>query len=220
MKFDRDKHHRHSIRLRGFDYSQPSAYFITICTWQRECLFGDVRDGVMVLNDAGLVVQNIWGKLPDYYPGIFIDAFVIMPNHIHGILRIHDQYAHGPVGARFIAPSNGSGPILESRRGAIYRAHSARRANLGQDAILGQGAINRAPTVGDIIRLFKAKCTFGINALRQTRGTSVWQRNYWERIVRDDQEYRALCEYIKQNPAQWQQDSLYSSDERQQIAKS
>src|SRR3990172_7834035 len=86
MRYDAEKHHRRSIRLRGYDYAQAGAYFVTICTQNRECLFGEVVDGQMVLNDPGKILESVWSELPDHYPGVDVDAFVIMPNHIHGIV--------------------------------------------------------------------------------------------------------------------------------------
>ncbi len=81
-------HHRRSIRLKGYDYSQPGAYFLTLCTQDRKCLYGEIVDDKMCLNDAGQMVQTVWNEIPAYYPGIDIDAFMIMPNHIHGIIKI------------------------------------------------------------------------------------------------------------------------------------
>lgn len=97
MKYDPEKHHRRSVRLRGYDYSQAGAYFVTICTQNRECLFGDMVDGEMRLNDAGRVVHGVWNDLPDHYAGVKLDAFVVMPNHVHGIIVI--------VGAGYPAPT-------------------------------------------------------------------------------------------------------------------
>ena len=88
MKYDPDKHHRRSIRLKGYDYSQAGAYFVTICTQDRECLFGDVVDGEMRLNDAGQMVHRIWNDLSVKYPDIEMDEFVVMPNHVHGIIML------------------------------------------------------------------------------------------------------------------------------------
>jgi len=88
MKFNPDIHHRHSIRLKEFDYSNTGSYFVTICTQQRNCLFGTITDGKMELNDAGRLIKKVWLELPLYYPNIDIDAFVVMPNHIHGIIIV------------------------------------------------------------------------------------------------------------------------------------
>src|SRR6056297_3244370 len=88
MKYNSDIHHRRSIRLKEYDYSRAGAYFVTICTQNRECLFGGIVNGEMVSNDAGRMVQTVWDEIPLHYPGIEIDAFVVMPNHIHGIVVI------------------------------------------------------------------------------------------------------------------------------------
>ena len=103
MKYNPATHHRKSIRLRGYDYSQAGAYFVTVCIQNRECLFGDIVDGEMVLNDAGCFVQNVWNDLPNHYPHVELDHFIIMPNHFHGIVVITyhiDKSGHrGGVGA-------------------------------------------------------------------------------------------------------------------------
>ena len=88
MTSDPAKHRRRSIRLKGYDYSQEGAYFVTVCTQNRECRFGNVVNGEMVLNDAGRMVQTVWDQIPDNYPGIKTDAFVVMPNHVHGIIIV------------------------------------------------------------------------------------------------------------------------------------
>ena len=97
--FNPDIHHRRSIRLRNYDYSQAGAYFMTLCTQKRECLFGAVVGDSMRLNETGCMVQNIWDALPDHFAGVILDAFVVMPNHIHGVIILNT------VGARFIAPN-------------------------------------------------------------------------------------------------------------------
>ncbi|MBI5436046.1 MAG: transposase [Nitrosomonadales bacterium] len=173
--FNPDIHHRRSIRLRGYDYSQAGAYFITLCTQKRECLFGGVMGDVMQLNDVGRLVRNVWDMLPDHYAGVTLDTFVVMPNHIHGIVMLND------VGAQFIAPNNDDGAI-------------------------NRGTINRAPTIGEIIRAFKARCTHGINQLRSVQGVSIWQRNYYEHIIRDESSLQEIREYITNNPVQWAND--------------
>ena len=169
--FNQHIHHRRSLRLRGYDYSQAGAYFITLCAQKKKCLFGAVVGDGMRLNDVGHIVQDVWDVLPKNYAGVTLDAFVVMPNHIHGIIVL------GDVGARFIAPNN-------------------------EDAT-NQGAMNRAPTLGEIVRAFKARCTHGINQLRGVRGKQVWQRNYYEHVIRDESSLQEILEYIANNPAQW-----------------
>jgi hypothetical protein len=110
MSYNPDIHQRRSIRLKGYDYATPGAYFVTVCTHERECLFGDIVDGVMRLNEAGRMVNTVWDEIPAHYPGIDVDAFIVMPNHIHGIVAIVGAAPRGRPGPE---PSNvtvGAGP--------------------------------------------------------------------------------------------------------------
>jgi REP element-mobilizing transposase RayT len=91
MRYDPKEHHRRSIRLRDYDYAQAGAYFVTVCAEGHTCLFGDVIDDEMRLNDAGRMVQAVWNELPDHYPGVETDAFVVMPNHVHAIIVLAAQ---------------------------------------------------------------------------------------------------------------------------------
>jgi REP element-mobilizing transposase RayT len=147
VKFDPQKHHRRSIRLKDYDYSQPGAYFVTMVTWQRRVLFGDVVDGEMLLNDFGKVVSEKWQWLEIQYDYIELGAWVVMPNHFHGILMIHE---------------NGRG----GSRSALT-------------------PIKRKP-LGGLIGAFKTVSTKQINMIRNTEGQPLWQRNYYEHIIRDD----------------------------------
>jgi putative transposase len=179
-----ERHHRRSIRLKGYDYSSDGAYFVTICTKNRECLFGDVADGEMRMNDAGRMVQSAWEALPERYPGAGIDAWIVMPNHVHGIITINDPVVVG------------AGP----------RARPKHRAVTGQP----QGV---APTYSlpDVVHRLKSLTTTryrqGVLKMgwRPFAGT-VWQRNYYERVIRDADEMNRIREYIATNPAHWAQD--------------
>ena len=120
MAYDQDRHHRRSIRLKGYDYTQAGAYFVTICTHERKCLFGDIVDGNMILNDAGRFAEKCWTEIPAHFPHVALDEFVIMPNHIHGILCIGDavgakdfspEQAHHPVGAKNVLPEQTRHPV-------------------------------------------------------------------------------------------------------------
>lgn len=181
MTFDPDIRHRRSIRLKGYDYSEAGASFVTICTQGMEYLFGDIGDNEMRLNDAGTMVRDLWHKIPDHFPHTDIDEFVVMPNHVHGIIVI--------VGAQFIAPFDCDAINNNKNQG-----------------VMKQGAINRAPTVGEIVRAFKARCTHAINQIRNTPRRPVWQRNYYEHIIRNEEEMNRIREYIIDNPARWAED--------------
>ena len=159
MPYDPDRHHRRSIRLPGHDYAGGGSYFVTICTQGRECLFGDAIDGNVVLLPFGQIVAQEWRTSAAVRPTLRLDAFVVMPNHVHGIVTIVDEN----VGAHSDAP----------RRGALLRAPTS-------------GAVTRPPrTIGAFVGAFKGAVTRRINALRDTAGSPVWQRNYYEHVIRD-----------------------------------
>jgi len=170
MKFDPQKHHRRSIRLKGYDYSQAGAYFITIVAYQRECVFGEVVNGEMQLNDFGKIVDVTWQWLENQYPYVELGARVVMPNHSHVILIIRNE-----------------------RRGGSRTAPT-------------KGPIKRKP-LGRLIGAFKTVSTKQINLLRGTEGQTVWQRNYYERIIRDEREMDRIYRYIESNPSQWADDN-------------
>lgn len=175
-KYNPDKHHRRSIRLKGYDYSQAGAYFVTICTKNRQCLFGNVVNGEMIFNDAGQIARKCWLEIPDHYPNAILDEFVIMPNHIHGIIIIN-------VGA------NNNSPLQN---------HSAVQSSPFQSP---------SKTIGSIIRGFKIGVTKWFR--QNTDVYDVWQRNYYEHIIRNDDELNTIRQYIIDNPLKWQEDENY-----------
>ncbi len=188
MRYDPDKHHRRSIRLRGYDYAWPGAYFVTIVTQGRECLFGDVVGDAMQLNKAGHAVLEVWGGLPDRFPAVQLDAFVVMPNHVHAIVII--------VGAG-IAP-----PRVPDREGAAPRDKGEGAASRGDH----EGAASSAPTLGDVMRAFKSLSALSVNRLVGRSGQPLWQRNYFEHVVRDEADLDRARRYIEANPQRWAED--------------
>jgi len=176
MAANRNKHYRRSIRLQGFDYSQAGAYFVTICTQERACLFGEVLDGDMRLNDAGGVVEQCWLAIPIHFPDVVLDAVVVMPNHVHGIVITIDR----AVGAKKFSPLRGENAEVRTP--------------------------NRSPskTIGSIVRGFKIGVT---KWFRESRGKEkVWQRNYYEHIIRNEEALSRIRQYIENNPMQWAYD--------------
>ncbi len=171
------KHRRRSLRLKEYDYTQAGAYFITICTQGRACLFGEVVDGSMCWNAAGQLAAIMWTDMSVRFPGIDLDAFVVMPNHVHGIIVLPDRAI---VGA----------PRVGARERAATRA---------------------APTVGDVVGAFKSLFTVQyIRGVKENRWQAfdrrVWQRNYYEHIIRDETELARLRRYIDENPLRWEFD--------------
>ena len=183
MRYNPDKHHRQSIRLKGYDYSQEGAYLITICCYNRRCLFGEIYRGKMYLNGYGKIVETEWLKTGKIRHNVELDEYVIMPNHVHGIIYITDV-----VGAHCNVPLQG---------------HAQRNIS-AQTERFGKSTHNSIPT---IIKLFKSTVTKQINQLRSTPGLSVWQRNYYEHIIRNEQELHKIRHYIFTNPLQWQNDN-------------
>ena len=161
---------RKSIRLKGYDYSQNGAYFVTICTQHREHLFGRIVDGKMMLNHAGKIAQNELQKTLTIRKNMDIYCFVIMPNHIHFIVVIVGAYCNTPLPVQFISPSN---------------------------------------NLGSMIRGYKSTVTKQINKFRKTPKRSIWQRNYYEHIIRNAKSLGQISEYIFANPKNWENDMFF-----------
>ncbi len=173
---------RQSIRLKGYDYSQSGGYFVTVVTQLREPLFGDIRNGEMILNDAGKMVQECWENLPNRFSSINIDVFQIMPNHFHGIIIMHD------VGATLVVAQNQQTITQPQRAGT-----------------------RPAPTLADIIGAFKSITTLayirGVDKLGWPQfDKRLWQRNYYEHIIRNQRDYERVASYIAENPTNWLDD--------------
>ena len=167
--------HRHSFRLQGYDYAQVGAYFITVVTHQRRCLFGTIRDGEFIQNAVGEIVHFTWNKLPAHFPGIGLDAFVVMPNHIHAVIHITEKRPQS-VGAQHAAPLPTTGsPQPHVQRGSL----------------------------GAIVRSFKSAVTKRHNETHPGLRIALWQRNYYEHVIRNEPTLIRIRDYIATNPARW-----------------
>ncbi len=184
MPYDPNRHHRRSIRLKGYDYTQPGAYFITIVTYERMPLFGDIVNGEMRLNAIGRVAERCWLDIPSHFPHVALDAFVIMPNHVHGILWIVESPPETPemVGAKNFLPL----PPPSSPPSSTERPRGTSK------------------TIGSVIRGFKIGVTKWVR--QNTDIYIVWQRNYYEHIIRHERALNAIRQYIIENPRRWQMD--------------
>lgn len=183
MPVDSPRRHRRSIRLKGYDYRQPGAYFVTICTYRWQSLLGKVIDGEMVLNSVGRIVEKEWLKAAVVRSNVTLDEFVIMPNHLHGIIVMGDSN----VGATC--------QVDPTRAHSVICASDTKRA---------KGP--KAGSLGAIIGQFKRTATLRINRLRGTRRKPVWQRNYYEHVIRSDESLNRIRAYIHYNPARWDLD--------------
>jgi REP element-mobilizing transposase RayT len=192
-KTDQDKHHRRSIRLKDFDYSNPGGYFVTICASNRKYLFGKIANSKMQLNKTGKMIKLVWNELPQNYPGVNTDIFVVMPNHIHGIIVLT------PVGAGPCACPGGGQP-----QGVVPTIPSTRASyDNGQP----RGV---APTMllPDVVHRFKSlTATYYRHSLKQQGLRSfpnkLWQRNYYEHVIRNEEKLNLIREYVLNNPLQW-----------------
>jgi REP element-mobilizing transposase RayT len=180
-------HHRRSIRLAGYDYTQAGAYFITICTHNRQNLFGDIVDGEMVLNEYGRIVAACWLDLARHFPHITLGEWVVMPNHMHGII------------------------VIVVGRGEASATKTLDKPDGSADASPQPPNGTDSGSIGAMVQNFKSVASRKINKQRGTPGTQVWQRNYWEHIIRDEQAYQRIAHYITNNPAQGDADSLRPS---------
>ncbi len=166
MIFNPETHHRRSVRLKEYDYSQPGAYFVTICSWLRAFIFGEIVNGKMELNEYGMVLEREWLNINNGRHNIDLDQFVVMPNHMHGIVVI-----------------NGRGVLQYDPANNELQPSSQ--------------------TIGSIIRRYKSATARQINIIRSTPGMPVWQRNYFEHIIRNEIEMDNIWEYIRNNPVRW-----------------
>jgi len=175
--------------LQGYDYSPPGAYFITICVQNPVCIFGDVSGGKMVLNELGEIVAESWQWLERQYEHVEMDEWVVMPNHLHGIMVIKD--------CRGGSRSGGMGMDDTGRGGS-------RTAPTGSDQP------KRKP-LGRLIGAFKTVSTKRVNEIHNTPGAKLWQRNYYEHIIRSEEDLKRIRTYLAQNPAKWEFDRVNPS---------
>lgn len=163
MPYDPNIHHRRSIRLRGYDYSQAGAYFVTVCAQGRACLFGEILNGTLHMSQSGEIVVRWWESIAEHFSNVELDAYVVMPNHMHGIVVLADSI------------------VSDAQR----------------------------PTLGKIVAYFKHQSTKAISQSRSAHADRVWQRNYYERIIRNEQALQRVREYIANNPQRWELDQFH-----------
>jgi putative transposase len=237
MPYNPNIHHRRSIRLKGYDYSQAGLYFITICVQDRKCLFGEIVGAgftpapndratemvapTMQLNDFGTIAHQQWQKLPERFTNMELDVFQIMPNHMHGIIMLTDT-----VGATLaVAPDNdavapyNNTPADNDAVAPDNNTHTENDVVAPDDSVvvIGAGA-SPAPmytkTIGDIVGAYKSLVAndclkiFKQNHPGKMMG-KLWQRNYWENIIRDEPAYQRISAYIINNPKNWKDDKFY-----------
>ena len=190
MTLFKNKYRIETIRLKNYDYSKSGAYFITIVTHNRQCIFGKISDGRMILNDGGKIAQQCWMDIPEHFPHAELDEFVIMPNHIHGIIILNEINNQ-----TFVETNNNSSLQMQQIKSPSQSSQ--------------QKSIFRSPskTIGSIVRGFKIGVTKWFR--KQTDIYTVWQQNYYEHIIRNDDELNRIRQYIIINPSKWTLDKNY-----------
>ena len=192
-KYNSQKHHRRSIRLQGYDYSQEGLYFITICCQDRAHLFGKVINEEMILNSYGEIAQKEWRNTSAIRDNVLLHEFVVMPNHFHSIIEIKFQKGNNEIG-KFQSPSQTVGAIIRGYKiGTIKKIKDfilfSERENIST------GELQFAPTAP----------TEKIKEL----DFKIWQRNYYEHIIRNEEAYERISDYIRDNPKRWNEDKFY-----------
>ncbi len=203
MPYNPKIHHRRSIRLKGYDYSRQGLYFITICCDKRRYLFGEIANGQMVLNEAGKFANECWKEIPDHFPNAVLHEYIIMPNHVHGIIELVTDETDGrgdnpvdtvgpdgpggwtgPAGAENFLPQRKNEPKKHQFQKMIPRS------------------------IGSIVKGFKIGVTKWFR--ENTDIETVWQRNYHEHIIRNEISYHNISRYIINNPANWKEDKFFT----------
>ncbi|XLQ20227.1 MAG: transposase [Candidatus Moraniibacteriota bacterium] len=187
----KNKYRKKSLRIQGYDYSQNGAYFVTICTKDKINYFGKIKNGEMVLSDIGNIVQKYWQEISNQFSFVQLDEFVIMPNHVHGIIIINMDVGENTTGCR----------------DAINRVSTNNGGVTGKNNPMMHNSISR------FIRWYKGRCTFEIKKLHKnamnrvsTNHDFAWQSRFYDRIIRDDVELNKIREYIQINPREWDYD--------------
>lgn len=159
---------RKNPRLKDYDYANAGAYFVTICTHHKQAIFGQIKSGVVELNSYGQHAERAWRETPEHFPAVYLDEFVVMPNHVHGVVFIDSEWAR--------------------------HASPLRR---------------QAPSLGTVVGAFKSAAARLINQVRATPGAPLWQRNYYEHVIRSEASLAEIREYIANNPLKWELDEYY-----------
>ena len=190
---------RQSHRYKGFDYASAGAYFVTFCVRYGNCWLGEIIDGEMILSDAGRAVEACWYQLPERYPTIGLDEFRIMPNHAHLVIWLQEA-----VGGPLAAPD----PANISK--AVGGPLAAPGLNPGDTtgAASSPPTVNMNPRLDQVMRTYKSLSAIAVNACLRRRG-QLWQRDYWDRIIRDEVELENVRHYIRTNPTRWVDDQLH-----------
>jgi len=186
MDEKRISYNRQSNRLQGYDYSSPGYYFVTIVSHNRLSIFGEIVSGEVQLNQIGDIVERCWKDIPLHFPDVSLEAYVIMPNHHHGIVKINENQNVGTMSE--------TSPFLTKGQDFIPKGSSPR-------------------SLGAIIGSFKSATTKQVHRFGLTNHKTIWQRNFYEHVIRDDEDYQRIVEYVQFNPINWEGDQEFFANE-------
>jgi REP element-mobilizing transposase RayT len=195
--YNKQIHHRKSIRLKDYDYSSAGLYFITICCQDMVCRYGHVENGEMILNEFGQIANDEWIKLSDRFENFELDVFQIMPNHMHGIIKLNAPVVSG------FTPDQSS----QNEPNAIESENI-------KHITIEKKTSNNNPSISDIIGAYKSIVSNGCLEIYKSRNQmmgKLWQRNFYEHIIRDEKGYKNISNYIVNNPQKWEEDKFYKS---------
>ena len=185
---------RNTLRLQGYDYRVAGTYFLTLCVKGREMLFGRIEHGIMVVNEFGKIVETEWERTQEIRDTVFLDEYVIMPNHVHAILHLNDA---------FVGPYTQNTPTI----GVGADGNPPAPCDSNVSSVNEKETYARTTSLSNVIAAFKRASTKGINDLRGTRGAEVWQRSFFDRVLRNEHELSLARKYIFENPIMWEQDN-------------
>ena len=188
VEYNPNKHHRRSIRLKGYDYSREGLYFITLCCQDRQHLFGTIKNGEMILNKAGEIVKEEWKKTPSIRQNTALHEYAIMPNHFHAIIEIVFSKNRKGDSGKFQSPSQTIGAIIRGFKGASTKR--IKEYYFSEDNSARTGELQFAPT-------------------KFAPTDKIWQSNYYEHIIRNEKSYHRISKYIKNNPVNWEKDKFH-----------
>jgi putative transposase len=203
-----EHHHRRSIRLKGYDYSREGLYFITICVHKGQCLFGNIENQKMILTDVGKFAYQCWQDIPVHFQQVVLHDFIIMPNHVHGIIELkYDMVGVQTVGAQNLepqnlVPKNHFQKIIPQSIGSIVRGYKIGVTKWYRDQIVLDQPV-RAQNIEP-----KISCPIPSVGAQNLEPLPLWHRNYYEHIIRNEQSYQYISEYIINNPLNWDTDTL------------
>lgn len=184
MTLFKNKYRVESTRLKNHDYSENGYYFVTVCVKNREYLFGEIENGSMKINEYGTIVKKCWDDLGNHYENLQLGEFVIMPNHVHGIMIIDNDI---PIETGYKQKETGYKPVsTKTKKKMMIKKHG----------------------ISEFVRAFKTFSSRRINKLRNAQSVPVWQTRYYDHIIQNEKELSEICDYINNNPLKWEEDEL------------